>query len=363
MTSNNPVPAKDVQLIKLENLKPQDLEKATQIASTVDIKDSQSVIQYGIGAQNKISEFADSILSSVKTKDAGDIGNTLSELGLKVKSLKVEKIGTSNPLSKIPVLGNFVNSIKRFISRYEKISTHIERISNELDTARMQLIKDIAMLDALYEKNLSYLMDLDLYIAAGQIKLQQVYDNELPAMEQAVKESNDPADAQRFQDYKQMIHRFEKKLHDLKLSRTISIQTAPQIRLIQNNDQLLVEKIQSSILNTIPLWKNQVVIALSIFRQQSALELQKTITQTTNELISKNSEMLKESSIETARENERGIVEIETLKKVNDDLISTIEETIAIQKEGKTKRIQAEQELVKIEQELKSKLKAIKSQA
>ncbi len=349
------------QVIDLNRLTPQVKEQAQQLAVNVDIQDSQSILQYGVQAQSNISAFSDTILTQVKTKDVGYIGESLMNLGQSVRDLKVDKIGTGNFFSKLPLIGNFVNSVKRFINRYEKVSTQIERIVDELDKAKMQLLKDITMLDTLYQKNHEYMAELDLYIAAGQIKLNRVYAEELPAIEQAVAVSNDPADAQKLHDYKQMVHRFEKKLHDLKLSRTISIQTAPQIRLIQNNDQLLVEKIQSSILNTIPLWKNQVVIAISIFRQNKALALQKQITNTTNELLTKNSEMLKTGSIETAKENERGIVEIETLKKVNNDLIATIEETLAIQKEGKIKRAEAEVELVKLEHELKAKLNEVKN--
>ncbi|SMO45407.1 Uncharacterized conserved protein YaaN involved in tellurite resistance [Saccharicrinis carchari] len=349
------------QLIDINKLTPQAKEQAQQLAVNVDIKDSQSILQYGVQAQSNISAFSDTILTQVKTKDAGYIGDSLMNLGQSVRELKIDKIGGGGFFSRVPLLGNFVNSVKRFINRYEKVSTQIERIVDELDKARMQLIKDITMLDTLYQKNHEYLADLDLYIAAGQLKLNRVYAEELPEIEKTVAATADPADAQKLHDYKQMVHRFEKKLHDLKLSRTISIQTAPQIRLIQNNDQLLVEKIQSSILNTIPLWKNQVVIAISIFRQNKALALQKEITKTTNELLTKNSEMLKAGSIETAKENERGIVEIETLKKVNNDLITTIEETLAIQKEGKVKRAEAEVELVKLENELKTKLNAVKN--
>jgi uncharacterized protein YaaN involved in tellurite resistance len=361
MINQNSSQRQELQIIELEKLHPAQKEKADQIASSLDVTDSQSVIQYGVGAQSNISDFSDTILSNVRSKDSGYIGETLTDLGVKVKSLKIDKLGSNNFLASIPVIGNFVSSVKRFISRYEAVSTQLEKIVDELEKARMQLLRDIEMLDSLFEKNLEYLSELDLYIAAGQIKLKELDTTTLPEMQKNVQESNDPAEVQKFQDFSQMVDRFEKKLHDLKLSRTISIQTSPQIRLIQNNDQLLVEKIQSSILNTIPLWKNQVIIALSIFRQKNALELQKSITSTTNDLLTKNSEMLKTGSVETAKENEKGIVEIETLKKVNQDLISTIEETINIQREGKQKRRQAESELTKIEDELNSKLKGIKS--
>ncbi|MFW6351218.1 MAG: toxic anion resistance protein [Bacteroidota bacterium] len=359
MTAENDSSEKELKIIELNKLEPAQIEKAKDIALSIDVSDSQSVIQYGIGAQSRISEFSDSVLSKVRSKDSGYIGETLTDLGTQVKSMRIEKLGSNSVFSKIPLLGGLVNSIQRFMSRYEKVSTQIEKIVTELEKARMELIKDITMLDTLYDKNLEYLSELDLFIAAGQIKLRELRDVVLPEMQKHVEKSDDPSEAQKFRDFTQMVDRFEKKIYDLKLSRTISLQTAPQLRLIQNNDQLLVEKIQSSILNTIPLWKNQMVIAISLFRQKNALEMQKSITKTTNDLLSRNSEMLKEGSLETARESEKGIVEIETLKKVNDDLISTIDETLSIQKEGRIKRQQAEGELAKIESELKLKLKAV----
>jgi uncharacterized protein YaaN involved in tellurite resistance len=220
----------------------------------------------------------------------------------------------------------------------------------------MQLLKDITLLDYLFEKNLEYLGNLNYYIMAGTLKLKEVNEKIIPEMQAKVKETNDPIDAQKLNDLIQMANRFEKKIHDLKLSRMVSLQTAPQIRLIQNNNQVLVEKIQSSILNTIPLWKNQIAIAISLAKQKNALAIQKEVTDTTNTLLQKNAEMLKTGSIDLARETERGVVDIETLKKVNEDLIATIEETLNIQKEGRIKRKQAEEELAAIEKELKQKL-------
>jgi len=224
----------------------------------------------------------------------------------------------------------------------------------------MQLLKDIALLDNMYEKNQEYLKNLDLYIAAGQIKLKELQEKTIPEMKAKADASNDPADAQKFQDLAMAVNRFEKKVHDMKLSRMIAIQTAPQVRMIQGSNQTLVEKIQTSILNTIPLWKNQIVIAITLFRQNKALKLQKEITKTTNDLLSKNAELLKQSSIDIAKETERGIVDIETLKKVNNDLITTIEETLKIQAEGRVKRAQAEKELIKLETDLKQKLTTVK---
>lgn len=357
---SNAAPQQDQQAVARVNIDqlPAALrEKATSLATSIDLSDSQQVLQYGIGAQNNIATFSESVLTKVRTKDTGYVGESLMDLGQRVKDLKADQLGRKS----LPLIGRLFNSLQRFIQRYEKISTHIDRISDQLDKAKMQLLKDVAMLDTLYDKNLEYLGDLEVYIAAGELKLQAIRQSELPQMEEAAAQSGDGAQIQQLHDYKQLVHRFEKKIYDLRLSRTIALQTAPQIRLIQNNDQLLVEKIQSSLLNTIPLWKNQVVIAISIFRQNKALQLQKEVTQTTNDLLSQNAEMLKQSSIETARENERGIVEVETLKKVNQNLISTIEETLAIQQDGKNQRRQAETELLKIEQELRERLMALKA--
>lgn len=340
-----------------ENLTPEERTKVDQIRNSISLDDSQAIIQYGVGAQSQIAQFSDTILSEVKSKDSGYVGEMLTDLMINVKDLKVDKLASGGGfLAKMPIIGNMVNSVKRFIAQYEKVGTHIERITDELSKARMQLLKDITMLDQLYEKNLQYVEELDMYILAGEEKLKELQEEVLPKMKQEAEASGDPVDAQRVQDMSQLINRFEKKIHDLKLSRMVAIQTSPQVRMVQNNDQLLVEKIQSSILNTIPLWKNQVVIAISLFKQQKAVELQKEVSKTTNDLLSKNSELLKQNSLEVARESEKGIVEIETLKKVNNDLITTIDETLKIQAEGRAKRREAEVELLRLEEELKQKL-------
>ncbi len=347
-------------LIEWKSLAPEVLEKARELAKTIKIDDSQAVIQYAVGTQVKISQFADTILNEIRARDAGYVGETMTNLLLKIKDVNVNSLGEGNFWSKVPIIGAFVDSVRRFIAQYDKLSVQIEKIVADLDKARMNLLRDITMLDGLFEKNQEYLEELDVFTAAGAMKLEELQTVTLPQLEAAAKASGDPRDAQRLHDFTQMLNRFEKKLHDLKLSRMIAIQTAPQIRLIQNNNQVLVEKIQSSILNTIPLWKNQIVIAISIFRQQKALKVQREVTNTTNELLSKNAEMLKQGSLGVARESERGIVDIETLKKVNQDLITTIEETIKIQVEGRTKRQQAEQELSRLEADLKAKLQDIK---
>ncbi|MFW5808049.1 MAG: toxic anion resistance protein [Spirochaetota bacterium] len=336
-----------------------DLDQLDTIKKSIDVDNTNEIIAYGIGAQRDISTFSDIVLNQVRAKDTGYVGNILTDLVMNIRDLKIDSLsGSGGFLSDLPVIGGFVDKARRFIAKYDKLSVQIEKILNELESARMNLLKDITLLDNLYNKNLAYLKNLDLYIVAGEDKLKEINEVLLPQMKQKADKSHDPADAQRYHDFTQMINRFEKKLHDLKLSRTIAIQTQPQVRMIQNADQTLVEKIQSSILNTIPLWKNQIVIAITIFRQHKAIKLQKEVTDTTNELLQKNAEMLKNATTGSVRESERGIVELETLKKVNSDLISTIEETLKIQEEGRQKRASAETELIKIENELKDKLKS-----
>ncbi len=348
------------QELKVEELTPEEKKRVDEILSQFDINDSQGVIQYGVGAQSNISNFADSILSQVKAKDTGEVGSTLTDLMLTVKGLDVESLNEESFLSKIPLLGNLVSGAKKFVAQYQSIEHHIEEITDELTKSRMLLLKDVTLLDNLYDKNKEYLKELDFYILAGGIKLKELQEKTLPELKAAAEKSADTLDAQKVQDLTQMINRFEKKIYDLKLSRMVSIQTLPQVRLIQNNDQLLVEKIQSSILNTIPLWKNQVVIAISLFRQKKALKVQQEVNEATNDLLSKNADLLKDSSLQIARESEKGIVEIDTLKKVHENLISTIDETIKIQAEGRVKRQEAEVELNKIEDELKQKLIQVK---
>lgn len=348
--------------LNLEKFTPEEQTRVKEIASQIDIEDSQALVQYGIAAQSNVSQFADTILSEVRAKDAGYSGEILTDLMLTVKDMKVDSLSSGSFLSNIPLIGSLFGGIKRFIAQFESMSEHIDDIVDELTKARMQLLKDITLLDQLYEKNHDYLKELDLHIMAGELKLKEIREKILPELKVKAESSKDTLDAQKVQDLNQMINRFEKKLHDLKLSRMVAIQSLPQVRLIQSNDQALVEKIQSSILNTIPLWKNQIVIAIGLFRQKKALELQKEVSETTNDLLTKNAEMMKESSIEIARESEKGIVEIETLKTVHNNLIETIEETLKIQKEGKTKRQEAEKELTRLEDDLKSKLTRIQGE-
>jgi len=346
-----------VEEADLSKLTEEQKQRLEEIIKTINLEDSQFILQYGVGAQSQIAGFADNIVSEVRAKDSGYVGDILTDLMLKVKELDVDGVSSGKGfMSRFPIFGSLVNNTQKFAARYQKLSTEIEKIVDELDKSKMQLLKDITLLDYLFEKNLEYLGNLNYYIMAGTLKLKEINEKIIPEMQSKVNETNDPLDAQKLNDLIQMANRFEKKIHDLKLSRMVSLQTAPQIRLIQNNNQVLVEKIQSSILNTIPLWKNQIVIAISLAKQKNALAVQKEVTDTTNTLLQKNAEMLKTGSIDLARETERGVVDIETLKKVNEDLIATIDETLNIQKEGRIKRKQAEEELAAIEKELKQKL-------
>jgi uncharacterized protein YaaN involved in tellurite resistance len=347
--------------LDLTKFSPEERSQVETIRQQINLEDSQAIITYGVGAQREISTFADTVLSEVRNKDSGYVGDILANLVTNIRKVDVNGLEVkSGFLSRIPILSSFFSSVKRFIAGYEKLSVQIEKISDQLDNARMQMLRDITLLDNMFTRNQEYRKTLERYIAAGQLKLQELQTTILPELKAKAEESKDSMDAQKYNDFSQLLNRFEKKIYDLNLSRMISIQTNPQIRLIQNGDQALVEKIQSSILNTIPLWKNQMVIAITLLRQKNSLELQKEVTKTTNDLLQKNSALLKEGTIEIAKESERGIVEIETLKKVNTDLISTIEETMKIQAEGKAKRQQAEGELVKIENDLKSKLVSLK---
>jgi len=346
---------------KWNEMTPEERQQVLDLAAQIDISDSQSVIQYGNLAQSEISKFSDAMLDQIRAKDSGEVGEALTELLVKVQDVNVDAIDPNQKgFSFSKLFGGLKKETQKFISRYDKISVQIEKIIDQLDRAKLQLIRDITTLDTMYEKNLEYLKQLDIYIMAGTLKLKDLNDKVMPELKEKAQRTGDAMDAQKVKDMAELISRFEKKIHDLKLSRMIAIQSAPQIRLIQNNDQTLVEKIQSSIMNTIPLWKNQMAIAITMLRQQSALQLQRDVTNATNNLLARNSEMLKTSSIEIARENERGIVDIQTLKKVNEDLIVTLEETLKIQQEGREKRAQVEMELRTMENDLKSKLMELK---
>lgn len=341
---------------QVETISPEEREKINEIKSNINILDSQSTVQFGVGAQKNIASFSETILSQIKSKDAGYVGDIMTDLMVKVREASGDSLEDDNFLKKIPFLGKFANNTEKYLAKFHTVETQIDKIESELDKARMGLLKDIGVLDGLYNKNVEYFNDLQLYIKAGEEKLEEYRTVTLPKLREEALSSQDPMASQLVNDFENTVNRFEKKIHDLKLSKTLAIQTAPQIKLIQNNDKALVDKIQTAMLNTIPLWKSQVVIALSLSKQRAGLEMQKSVSTTTNELLKKNSEMLKTNTIEVAKESEKGIVELETLKKVNDDLISTIDETLKIQKEGQAKRAAAEQELLRIEETLKQSL-------
>lgn len=352
-----------VEDIQEEKLSPEQLARVEEIKNSIDLTDSQTALQYGVGAQRSIAGFADSILSQVRSKDSGYVGELMSDLVIKVKDVGVDKLNEDSFADKIPFFRTASRSLKKFMQRYEDLEVQIGRIEGELEKARMEMLKDVAMFDGLYEKNLEYFQELQIYIAAGEEKLKELREETIPRLREQAGQKGDPMSAQLVSDFEDTVNRFEKKVHDLKLSRTIAIQTAPQIRLIQNNDKLLVDKIQTAVLNTIPLWKSQIVIALGLHRQNKALKIQREVTDTTNRLLEKNSELLRQNTVETAREAERGIADLDTLKKVNSNLIATIEDAIKIQQEGRTARQNAETELISIEEKLKQTLLAVREQA
>lgn len=331
-------------------------KRIDEIKESIDFMDTQNAVQYGVGAQRKLTEFTDSILTTVKSKDGGEVGNLLSDLAIEIKSLDAEKLAGEGLLEKVPFLKNAVHSLKKLKERYTKAEVQIDRIEAALEKARMEMLKDIGVFDIMYQENLNCFKELEIYIQAGRERVEEIKRDTIPALQAEAAASGKPMDAQLVRDFQDTVDRFEKKLYDLELSRTISIQSAPQIKLIQNNDRVLVDKIQTAILNTIPIWKSQFVIAMGLTNQKRVLEMQQEITETTNEMLVKNSELLKTNTLETAKESNRGIVDIETLTKVNENLLSTIEETIQIQKEGRQKRQAAEAELLRIETELKNKL-------
>ncbi|MBR6343182.1 MAG: toxic anion resistance protein [Selenomonadaceae bacterium] len=341
---------------QVEQLSPEEQRRVAEIRDKIDLMDSSTALTFGAPAQKEIANFSDSILSRVRAKDAGPVGDLLGQLVTRVKAFEAPE--DKGFLSRLPFVGSVVKKAESMMAEYEKLSTQVDKIQRGLEQSKVKMLEDVAMFDGLYEKNLSYFKELQLYIRAGEEKLDEMRNVTLPKLRQQAADSNDPMAVQVVSDFENSVDRFEKKVHDLKISKTLAIQTAPQIRLIQNNDKVLIDRVQTAIYNTIPLWKSQMVIALGLSRQQQVLATQRAVSDTTNELLRRNSEMLKMTTTETAKENERSIVDIETVQKVNEDLISTIEETIRIQNEGRAKRQAAEQQLVQIEDRLKQTLLA-----
>ena len=350
-------PAKEIEKVtrQIETLSPEEKAKVQSIKDGIDLTDSSTPLSFGAPAQREIAQFSDSILAKVRSKDAGEVGTLLNDLVIKVKGFDVTK-KSGGFLSNLPIIGSLVNKADDMMQGYEKLSTQVEKIQAGLENSKVKMMEDVVMFDTLYQKNLDYFKDLQLYIRAGEEKLDEMRTITLPKLKAQASASGDPMAVQVVNDFEQSVDRFEKKIHDLKLSKTLAIQTAPQIRLIQNNDRVLIDRVQSAIYHTIPLWKNQMVIALGLTRQKETIELQRAVSDATNDLLKRNAEMLKQNSIYTAKANERGIVDIDTVKKVNEDLISTIEETLRIQREGRQKRQAAEKELVAIEGRLKDAL-------
>lgn len=332
-------------------LTPAERASVDKIKDSIDLTDTAKVMSFGAPAQKQIAEFSDSVLSQVRTKDSGMVGELLGNLVDQVHTF--EKEGDGGFVSKLPIIGNFVNKAENIKRSYDKLSVQVDRVQSALEQAKLKMMKDVVLMDHLYEENLGYFKNLQLYIRAGEEKLQELRTETLPKLHAQAAASNDPMAAQVVSDFEGSVDRFEKKIHDLKISKTIAIQTAPQIRLIQNNDKALIDRVQTAIYSTIPLWKNQMVIALGLASQQKVLKMQRAVNDTTNELLKRNAQMLKQNSVETAKENERSIVDIETVRQVNDDLISTITETLKIQQEGRAKRQAAEQQLVQIEDKLR----------
>ena len=347
---------------KVEEEKPKEIEEDTltveekkmveDFVEKIDLTNSNSILQYGVGAQKKIADFSETALNNVKTKDLGAIGDMLSNVVVELKNFE-------NTEEKKGFLGIFKKPVQKFEDmkvKYTKVEGNINNICTALEKHQIQLLKDISMLDKMYEINKVYFKELTMYILAGKKKLDKVRNEDLSKLAEKARLSGRTEDAQEANDLAALCDRFEKKIHDLELTKMISLQMAPQIRLIQNNDTLMSEKIQSTIVNTIPLWKSQIVLAVGVEHSANAVKVQNEVTNMTNELLRKNAETLKMSTIETAKASERGIVDIETLRQTNESLISTLDEVMRIQEEGREKRKAAEEELHNIEEQLKTKL-------
>ncbi len=337
----------------LSSLSPAEQKAVLDFAEKIDLSNSGVVLQYGAAAQKNIANFSESTLNAVRTKDMGELGDMVSDLVAQLKGFSAEEEEKKGFLGMFKKASNNLQNMK---IKYDKAETNVDKIAEQLEQHQVVLMKDVALLDQMYEKNLEYFKQLSMYILAGEKKLADERTTTLQELYAKAQASGLPEDAQAANDYAALCDRFEKKLYDLKLTRQISIQMGPQIRMIQNNDTLMTEKIQTSLVNTIPLWKSQMVLALGISHSKQAMEAQRAVSDMTNELLKKNADMLKVATVETAKESERGIVDIETLQHTNQSLISTLDEVMAIQTEGRQKRQEAEVELQRIEGELRQKL-------
>lgn len=349
------IPQKQLQKEEVPVLTPEEQKMVNDFAAKIDIENTNQILQYGAGTQKKMADFSDTALENVKTQDLGEIGELISNVVGELKDFDVQEEGK--------FFGFFrkqTSKIENLKNKYDKAQANVEKITDSLQQHQVRLMKDSAMLDKMYEQNLNYFKELTMYILAGKKKLEETRNGKLAEMKNKAALSGLPEDAQAARDLDEKCSRFEKKLHDLELTRTIAMQTAPQIRLIQNNDTVMVEKIQTTIVNTIPLWKSQMVLALGIAHSAEAAQAQRQVTDITNELLRKNAETLHMETVETAKESERGIVDLETLQKTNADLIQTLDDVMRIQMEGRQKRQAAEMEMHRMEEELKRKLLEIR---
>lgn len=349
------LPKKQTQKEEVPVLTPEEQKMVNDFAAKIDIENTNQILQYGAGTQKKMADFSDTALENVKTQDLGEIGELISNVVGELKDFDVQEEGK--------FFGFFrkqTSKIENLKNKYDKAQANVEKITDSLQQHQVRLMKDSAMLDKMYEQNLNYFKELTMYILAGKKKLEETRTGKLAEMKNKAALSGLPEDAQAARDLDEKCSRFEKKLHDLELTRTIAMQTAPQIRLIQNNDTVMVEKIQTTIVNTIPLWKSQMVLALGIAHSAEAAQAQRQVTDITNELLRKNAETLHMATVETAKESERGIVDLETLQKTNADLIQTLDDVMRIQMEGRQKRQAAEMEMHRMEEELKRKLLEIR---
>ena len=348
-----PKPEEIPEDLSENNLTPEEKKMVEDFAKTIDVTNSNVILTYGAAAQQKIAGFSESALKSVRTKDMGEIGEMVSNLVTELRAFSPEEESKGGFFSLFKKPANKIAAMK---SKYDKAETSVDKICAQLEAHQIQLMKDVAMLDQMYQVNLNYFKELSMYILAGKRRLNEVRTTILPELMEKARQSGLPEDAQAANDMDALCNRFEKKIHDLELTRVMSIQMAPQIRLVQGNDTLMTEKIQSTIVNTIPLWKSQMVLALGLSHSLGAMEAQRKVTDLTNDLLKKNADALKTATVETAKESERGIVDIETLQHTNESLISTLDEVMRIQEEGRQKRRDAEAELGRMEGELKQKL-------
>jgi uncharacterized protein YaaN involved in tellurite resistance len=352
-TANNET---NVSTKLIDRLSVDEKEKAQQLAAQIPVGNYEAILTYGASAQGELSKFSHQMLDHVQSKDIGPVGDVLKDLMNRLSEIDPDDLSQKKKSGLSRLFNKATRSVQEMMTKYQKLSTQIDRIGVQLEHSKRGLIEDVHMLDNLYEQNKTYFQALNVYIAAAELKRDEIANDIIPEMRRQAELSNDQMAFQEVNDMAQFLDRLEKRTYDLQLSRQITIQSAPQIRMIQQTNQTLAEKIQSSIMTSIPLWKNQIAIALTLNRQMKAVESQKLVTQTTNDLLLKNSEMLKINSIETAKENERGIIEIDTLKQTQENLIQTIEETLLIQADGRAKRKSAEIEIARMEEELKKRL-------